>query len=598
MLSPRWTDSRTARRLDGIWDFTFDPESRGTSERWWLAALPSRRPMPVPASYNDLTTDIVEREHVGDVWYQTTIAAPRASTARRTVLRFDAATHRAEVWLNEVRLGSHEGGYTPFEFDVTHLIGNAETARITVRVDNQLTMHSIPPGIVDIGEDGRRRQRYFHDFYNYAGLSRSVWLLSMPIEHIADVTVTTGIDGRRGLVDYAVELAGAPEQAPAAGRVSVVLLDADGARAAVGEGATGRLVVDDARLWSTDDPYLYKLEVRYQSDDETDVYPVAVGVRTVSVDGARLLLNGVPIELRGFGMHEDAAWRGKGHDDARMVRDFTLLRWIGANSFRTSHYPYAEEMLDLADRLGFLVIDECAAVGLNLVLNADRVHVDDTHTFRPGGIDDTTLDVHLAALRELVNRDKNHPSVVMWSVANEPDTTEPASRPYFEALAGLTRAVDATRPVAFANVALATPDNDQVTDLFDVVLLNRYFGWYVDAGDLDVAAGKLEDELRLWAKRYEKPIVISEFGADAVAGVHSLPAQMWSEEFQRDLVETYLDVFSRVDEVVGAHVWNFADFATMQGANRVVGNRKGVFTREREPKLVAYLLRKRWAQTD
>jgi beta-glucuronidase len=144
-------------------------------------------------------------------------------------------------------------------------------------------------------------------------------------------------------------------------------------------------------------------------------------------------------------------------------------------------------------------------------------------------------------------------------------------------------------------VAVATPAVDQVTDLFDVILLNRYFGWYVDAGDLITAERRLEDELRLWASRHNKPIVITEFGADALAGLHSLPAQMWSEEFQQQLVSTYLDVFARVENVVGEHVWSFADFATMQGANRVIGNRKGIFTREREPKAVAYLLRERWS---
>lgn len=550
--------------------------------------------MPVPASFNDLTTDLKEREYVGDVWYQTVVVAP-GSPGRRSVLRFDAATHRAEVWLNEIPLGTHEGGYTPFEFDVTELVRGRASVRITVRVDNRLTMHSIPPGIVDIGPDGRRRQRYFHDFFNYAGLSRSVWLVETPPAFISDITVRTDLEGTRGVVRYDVEIDNREQQDH--GQTSVALLDAEGREVAKSEGHTGALTIDAVRPWSPADPYLYTLRAEHRFGDSVDEYELEIGVRTVAVDGSRLLLNGEPIELRGFGMHEDAPWRGKGHDDARMVRDFTLMQWIGANSFRTSHYPYAEEVLDLADRLGFLVIDETAAVGLNLMLNSGRVHVDDTRTFRPGGIDDTTRDVHLAALRELILRDKNHPSVVMWSVANEPDTTEPASRPYFQALAGLARQLDKTRPVAFANVASATPDTDQVTDLFDVVLLNRYFGWYVDAGEVDVAAGKLEDELQLWGKRYGKPIVVSEFGADAVAGVHSLPAQMWSEEYQQDLVATYLDVFARVSEVVGAHVWNFADFATMQGTNRVVGNRKGVFTRDREPKAVAYLLRQRWGRS-
>jgi beta-glucuronidase len=597
MLPPRWTISRTARKLDGLWDFAFDLHSRGLAEQWWRDTLPEARPMPVPASYNDLVVERHEREHVGDVWYQTQVVVPATSRGRRTVLRFDAATHRAEVWVGNTRVGAHEGGYTPFEFDITELLADAESARVTVRVDNRLTMHSIPPGIVDAAADGRLRQRYFHDFYNYAGLSRSVWLLSTPRRHIADIGVRTDLETGRGVVHYAAAIAGAgTDDCPvAADRTVVVLRDAAGTSVATATGQTGSLVVEGAHPWSPDDPYLYTLEIQHESAGDTDVYALPIGIRTIRVEGARLLLNGEPVHLRGFGMHEDAAWRGRGHDDARMVRDFALLRWIGANSFRTSHYPYAEEVLDLADRLGFLVIDETAAVGLNLVLNSDRVHVGDTRTFRPGAVDDETLAVHLSAIRELVARDKNHPSVVMWSVANEPDTTEPASRPYFAALAALTRELDNTRPVAFANVALSTPDLDQVTDLFDVVLLNRYFGWYVDTGDLLVAEHNLENELRLWASRHGKPIVITEFGADAIAGLRSLPAQMWSEEFQCDLVSTYLDVFARVDEVVGEHVWNFADFATMHGTNRVVGNRKGVFSREREPKAVAYLLRDRWS---
>ena len=595
MLPPRWTVSRNARKIDGLWDFAFDPSSRGTAGRWWGGPLPESRPMPVPASYNDLVVDHDEREHVGDVWYQKHVVLGVTPPGQRTVLRFDAATHRAEVWVDETRLGAHEGGYTPFEFDISDLVAHKASIRVTVRVDNRLTMHSIPPGIVDTDEHGRQTQRYFHDFYNYSGLSRSVWLLSRPHRYIADVTVRTDLEAGRGIVRYEVVLEGASASPAAQTRTSVVLRDGSGAPVATCEGDAGSLVVEGVRPWSPASPYLYTLDLRHESDGAVDVYSLPVGVRTIRVDGMRLLLNDEPIHLRGFGMHEDAAWRGKGHDDVRMIRDFSLLRWVGANSFRTSHYPYAEEVLDLADRLGFLVIDETAAVGLNMVLNSDRVLVDDSRTFRPGAIDDATREAHLAAIRELVARDKNHPSVVMWSVANEPDTTEPASRPYFASLAALTHELDETRPVGFANVALSTPDLDQVTDLFDVILLNRYFGWYVDAGDLHVAERNLESELLQWADHYGKPIVITEFGADAVAGLHALPAQMWSEEFQRDLISTYLDVFARVEAVVGQHVWNFADFATMQGTNRVVGNRKGVFTREREPKAVAYLLRERWS---
>ena len=247
----------------------------------------------------------------------------------------------------------------------------------------------------------------------------------------------------------------------------------------------------------------------------------------------RLLLNGVPVRLRGFGMHEDAALRGKGHDDARMVRDFALLDWIGANSFRTSHYPYAEEVLDYADRQGLLVIDETPAVGLHLSLGNMGDH--GARTFGPGAIGTAAAVAHLAAIGELIARDRNHPSVIAWSIANEPDTAEPAAREYFAPLVAAARALDPTRPVCFANVATAPPEADVVTDLFDLICVNRYYGWYVDPGDLEAATRQLEEELRAWA-RYGKPIVVTEFGADALPGLHALPPVVWSEDYQVALI--------------------------------------------------------------
>src|SRR5450759_3988188 len=196
MLAPRWTTSRSARRLDGLWDFAFDACSLGVTEQWWCDRLPDSRPMPVPASYNDLVVDRGEREYVGDVWYQTRVVVPAGAPGRRTVLRFDAATHRAEVWVNDTRVGTHEGGYTPFEFDISALVSGVDSLRITVRVDNRLTMHSIPPGIVDVEDDGRLRPNYFHDFFNYAGLARSVWLISTPGRYIADIAVRTDLETR------------------------------------------------------------------------------------------------------------------------------------------------------------------------------------------------------------------------------------------------------------------------------------------------------------------------------------------------------------------------------------------------------------------
>ena len=556
------------------------------AQQWWRAPLPGTREMPVPASYNDLVTDPAEREHVGDVWYQRDVWVPASWEGRRIVLRCDAATHRGTVWAGDTQVADHAGGYTPFEADVTALARCGEPLRVTVRVGNELTMATIPPGVISVSAGGQRTQRYFHDFFNYAGLHRSVWLYATPGTYIDGITVSTGLDAGTGEVRYHVDVVDAAGYGAAL--TSVVLRDAAGQPVASATGPDGALRVPAARPWQPGDPYLYRLDVMHGPDE----YSLPVGIRTVRAEAGRLLLNGAPVRLRGFGMHEDGTTRGKGHDDARMVRDFALLDWVGANSFRTSHYPYAEEVLDYADRRGLLVIDEAPAVGLHLSLG--NMGDAGARTFTPGPVGAAAAAAHLAALRELIARDRNHPCVIAWSIANEPDTAEPAARDYFAPLAAAARDLDATRPICFANVATAPPDADVVTDLFDLICVNRYYGWYADTGDLRAAERHLEEELRAWA-RHGKPIIVTEFGADALPGLHALPPAMWSEEYQVALIEASLRVFRRIPEVIGEHVWNFADFATAQAVHRPGGNHKGVFTRDRQPKAAAWLLRQWWA---
>jgi beta-glucuronidase len=561
----------------------------GGSEGWWRQRLPGAREVPVPASYNDLFPDADVHDFVGDAWYQTVARVPGRWRGERIVLRFDAATHRAVVWVDETQVGEHEGGYTPFEADVTDLVGPGDEIRITAVVNNILSWQSIPPGYVEETPDGRR-QRYFHDFFNYAGLHRMVWLYTTPFSYVADVTVVTDLDGSTGIVRYEVDARGGNGV-----NVLVTLRDADGTDVATATGTAGELDVDDVHPWRPGEGYLYQLtvELRGQGDETFDVYSLPVGIRTVRVDGARFLINGEPFYFRGFGKHEDSAVRGKGHDDAFMVHDFALMDWIGANSFRTSHYPYAEEVLDYADRHGLVVIDETAAVGLNAQLGGVLGGVSFT-TFSEETINSATQEVHRQAIRELIARDKNHPSVVMWSIANEPESWTRESRAYFEPLVAETRRLDPTRPVAFANFMAATPDRDVISDLFDVLMLNRYHGWYAQTGDLAAAERSLEEELRAWTDKHDKPIIFTEYGADALAGVHALPAGPWSEEYQADVLTMFHRVFDRFDAVVGEQIWNFADFATAPGIMRVDGNKKGVFTRERRPKSAAHMLRKRW----
>ena len=391
-----------------------------------------------------------------------------------------------------------------------------------------------------------------------------------------------------GFTDYVVATS-----APADVRVRA--LDATGAEVAAATGAEGTLRIDGVQLWQPGAAYLYDLVVEVL-DGETvvDSYTETFGVRTVEVRGNQFLINGEPFYFTGFGKHEDTAVRGKGHDDAYLVHDFQLMEWVGANSFRTSHYPYAEEVLEFADRHGIVVIDETAAVGLNLAVSGGLTGQAPKPTFSPETINDETQAAHAQHLRELIARDKNHPSVVMWCITNEPSSNEEGAREYFEPLVRLTRELDPTRPVTYAIVMFANPANDRIADLFDVLSLNRYYGWYVATGDLATAEDYLERDLHGWTAKYDKPILMAEYGADTMAGLHSVWDIPWTEEYQQAYLDMHHRVFDRVEGFVGEHIWNFADFQTTVGIHRVDGNKKGVFTRDRRPKTAAHALRSRW----
>jgi beta-glucuronidase len=588
MLRPQDSRTRERKSLNGLWRFRLDSESEGRSGRWFSQPLPESRQMVVPASFNDIAADATVRDYFGDIWYQSSVWVPLGWQGRRIVLHFESATHRATVWVNDVEVVSHEGGYTPFEADISNHVTAGQQVRITALVNNTLHWQSIPPGVIEDTPAGKR-QRYWHDFFNYAGIHRSVWLYATDPAHITDVTITTDLDGVNGVINYTVDAEGADDL-----EIKVILRDAEGTEVTTDTGTSGTLNVPSVHKWAPGDGYLYDLEIQLvRGDAVVDSYHQSVGVRTVRVDGIRVLINGEPFYFTGFGKHEDLPVIGKGHSDAYLVHDFELLKWIGANSFRTSHYPYSEDVLDYADRQGIVIIDETAAVGLNMGLGGGIFGGQGYQTFSPETANDATREVHAQAIRELIARDKNHPSVVLWSIANEPESDTEEAEKYFQPLFDVARQADPTRPVGFVNVMLAPHGKCRVSQFGDVLMLNRYYGWYVNTGDLEAAELAWEEELKAWASD-GKPIIITEYGADTYPGLHTLVGEPWTEEYQVEYLDMNHRVFDRIDAVVGEQVWNFADFTTTSGIMRVGGNKKGVFTRDRQPKAAAYALRRRW----
>lgn len=593
MLYPLQNAYRSFTDLSGVWSFKVDPKSTGEGAGWFRGPLENAIPMPVPASYNDIGQDPALRDHLGDVWYQRTFCIPFHSSAERYELRFDAVAHHATVWLDDHKLGEHQGGFLPFLFQVSHLLKPGQVHRLTVRVGNILNWQTFPPAELRTPRNtehyppGYRWLETHFDFFNYAGISRPVRLVMTPSRRVEKIRVTTGFDQDGGWVDYTTVSSGA-------GPIQVTLKDADGRIVDSKLTPSGRLSVPSPRLWSPKDPYLYQLECALwdPNDRPVDSYTERVGIRTVAVSGKKLLLNGEPVYLKGFGRHEDADVRGRGLDLTLLVKDYNLMEWIGANSYRTSHYPYSEEAMRMADERGILVIDEVPAVGFNTWVAEPVIYVEER-------ANDATLAAHIDTLTALIERDQNHPSVIIWSVANEVATWEPGAVPYFEKVSAHVRQLDPSRPVMIVETAhpITEPDRmpaSRVSHLFDLVGINRYYAWYSDPGKLDLIRHQFERELKLWWSLHGKPILLAEYGADTIQGFHSDPPQLFTEEFQAEFLTRYHEALDAMDFVVGEHVWNFADFATKQATGRVFGNRKGIFSRARQPKQAAHLMRQRW----
>lgn len=585
MLYPKLNTARALIDLSGIWDFQLEgPTDYDRSHTVKLLENPLK--IAVPASYNDQVEGIEFREHYGWVVYQKELEFPLVMLSQRVVLRFGAVTHQADVYINGEQIITHKGGFLPFEAEITEYI-KAGKNLLCVAVDNRVDYSTLPVGnetgaaffgseLPDIPSVNLTVPRPHNapnfDFFNYAGIHRPVKVYTTPKAYIKDIILVPEIKGSDARVKYKICCEGD-------GEIIVEILDETGRFITAGKGEEGTLIIHSPHLWEPGDAYLYTARVQFGED----VYEENFGIRSVEIKGNQFLINDKPFYFKGFGKHEDSEVHGRGLNEVMNVKDISLMKWLGANSFRTSHYPYAEEMLNLCDRLGIVVIDETTAVGLNFG-QGDIGY----EKFR-------TKEHHEQVIQDLIARDKNHPCVVIWSIANEPDTERQPQKAhdYFMPLYHLAHECDPqNRPVT-----LVINQNDYTKDItapkMDIICANRYYGWYVFGGDLEAAERAMREEMKYW-KKWGKPWMITEYGADTVAGIHMATPNMFSEEYQAAYYEALNRVLDECDFVVGEHTWNFADFATVQGTLRVDGNKKGIFTRERRPKLAAHYFRRRW----
>ena len=536
--------ARTALALDGAWRTIVDPYDNGyldyrlqpfdvqehPSGGYFLDRQPASPSdlveynfdtapeLTVPGDWNSQSEKLLYYE--GTVWYRRKFDRPQSAPGHRQFLYFGAANYEAEVYLNGRKLGRHVGGFTPFEFEVTGRLSDKGNS-LVVRVNNQRR----PEGVPTVNTD----------WWNYGGLTRDVLLLDVPAAYIGDyfLQLKPGDPGRAA--GY-VQVEGAAPSANVRVEIAELGVSAEAATDAGGRAAFD-FALPGAALWTPEKPRRYDVSVSAAGDRVGE----KIGFRTISTRGSDILLNGRPVFLRGISLHEENPLRGAratSEDEARL-----LLGWakeLGCNFVRLAHYPHNEHVARVADELGLLLWEEIPVYW--------TIHWEDP----------ATLDNARDQLASLVGRDHNRASVIIWSVGNE--TPVSAQRTAFMTkLIARARQLDGTRLVSAAMEVRADPSDpdckiveDPLAALTDVVSFNEYVGWYVGLpGDCARAS---------WVINYTKPVIISEFGGDALQGFHATALTRFSEEYQADLYRKTLPMLGKIPQLRGMSPWILCDF--------------------------------------
>ena len=575
-------DHRTVQSLDGPWHVTVDPYSTGLytfhqeirKDGFFMNAPfdPHGEPhdynfansptLNVPGDWNTQRPDLFYYE--GVVWYQKDFTyTPQPNT--RSFLHIGAANYRSFVWVNTKKVCEHEGGFTPFDCDVTSFVHPGSNF-VILSVDNTRLADGVPT--------------LQTDWWNYGGLTRDVSFVTVPTQFIDDYDLHLSRTDH-SLIEGYVHVEGAP-----AGAQVTVSIPELNAKAVVTTGADSRasisLPVKNLSLWSPENPRLYKVDFSSGSDSLTD----NIGFRTIETRGTQILLNGQPIFLLGISIHAEAPYRtGRAYSEKDVD---TLLGWakeLGCNYVRLAHYPHDERMTRAADRLGIMVWSEIPDYW---ALEFDNPAV---------------LAKSKQQLSEMIRRDRDKASIILWSVANETPNNAVRTR-YLTDMATLTRQLDPTRLVTAA-LLVRTEKNptggttkivdDPLGNALDVIGANEYIGWYEQ--------GLTGPDTTTWDIRYQKPLIMSEWGGGAKAGNHA-PAgtqnpDIWTEEYQAELYQHQLAMLNRIPQLRGTSPWLLMDFRSPRRLNPGLQdnfNIKGLVSDQGVKKQAFFILQKAYRE--
>ncbi len=520
--------------------------------------------MRIPGDWN--TQDERLFFYEGTVWFKTSFQAQAPTKELRTLLYFGAVNYECHVWVNGQAAGYHEGGFTPFNFDITELLKNGENT-VIVKVDNKRKAEAVPT--------------LSFDWWNYGGITRDVMLIQVPptyIEHYQLQLEKADAKARKRTITLTAHL-----NKPQAGQTLTLNIPELKVKqqCTTDENGNAQLTVTvpakRLTLWSPETPKRYLTELALtnaQNATASDIICDSIGFRTIETRGKQLLLNGKPIFLRGISIHEE---KNNGGGRANSTADaHTLLSWakeLGCNFVRLAHYPHNEFAVREAERMGILVWSEIPCYWTIAWKNA------------------ATYDNAQRQLTDMIRRDQNRANVIIWSIANE--TPHSAERDDFlSRLAKHARSLDTTRLISMAMEVTSASNyknrlQDNMNKYVDVVSFNQYIGWYRDVND----APKMT-----WEIPYDKPVIISEFGGGAKYGLHGAVNQRWTEEFQENLYRQNIQMIDKIEGLAGTTPWILKDFRSPRRLLTDIQdyyNRKGLFSDKGEKKKAFYVL-KEW----
>ena len=536
--------------LDGAWHERPEPADPALRDSLpGSTSLDGWRAVSAPVAIN--AGDFSEASYTGSVhWYRKDSRLPRARGGWRWPLRFESVSHRASVWLNGRRLGSHVGAYLPFELPARTI--HRGVNRLVLRVDNRRGPEDIPPL-------SRRETGTFEGgWWNYNGILREVYLRKVRRLDFAHAFARPPLRCRRGAAAVAIDVrvrnvTRRPQIARVAGWFGdqAVRLGTRRIRAGGSTRLRTRLRIRNPRLWEPGRPRLYRM-LLFLIDGRGRVvqrYRARPGIRSLKVNRrGRVVLNGRTVDLRGAAFHEDTADRGAALTREQIRHMFRNLRALGATVTR-AHYPVSPYALELADRYGILVWSEIPVYRMESTL------------FNVPGIRARALRM----LRQTITRDYNHPSVMVWSLGNEN-----ASRPkrglrrYIRVATRTARRMDPTRLVGLAISGYPTVERQPIYGRLDVIGINDYFGWYPGPADTIADPSRLDAYLdRLHADYPSKALMITEVGAEA--NRHGPATEKGTYEFQSDFLDYHLGVYARKPFISAAIVWTLQDFRVKPG---------------------------------